>query len=214
MPPRKLQSVLSEFSSRMRESRRLANYAREWSLHKGKSGRPFISGKRRDSIIELAFLRAFLAWEAFLEKSFLLYLAGKVPPRGRLPKRYYFPPSHKMAMDWLAEGRDYAKWADAGEVGKRAARFFQDGHPFTSVLRSNQTALADANIIRNMIAHESSNTRQKFEKIARRELSTLPINRTAGAFLGTTVPTSSPPVSFLESYVSKLESCAKQIIPL
>lgn len=164
--------------------------------------------------MELAFLRAFLAWEAFLEKSFLLYLAGQIPPKGRQPKRYYYPPNQKMAMDWLAEGREYSKWADAGEVGKRASRFFKDGYPFTSVLRSNQTALTDANMIRNMIAHESMSAQEKFEKIVRRELATLPLNKTAGAFLGMTVPTSTPPVSFLESYMSKLEFCAQQIIPL
>jgi len=176
--------------------------------------RPFISSRRRDSITELAFLGAFLAWEAFLEKSFLVYLSGQAPSRGRVPKRYYYPPNQRMAMDWLSEGRDYAKWADAGEVSRRAARFFEDGYPFAVVLRSNQTALTDANIIRNVIAHESTNVQDKFERIVRRELGTMPLNRTAGGFLGMTKPASTPPVSFLEFYVGQLELCSQRIIPL
>ena len=213
MPPGKRRSILIEFSGRIRESRRLARYAHQWSLRIGSRGRPFISEARRDSIVELAFLRAFLAWESFLEKSFLVYLSGKTPSRGRVPKRYYFPPNEEMAREWLAEGKDYAKWADGQDVDRRAKRMFEDGYPFSSVLVSHQVALADANIIRNMIAHESANVRAKFERIVRRALGTVPPNRTAGAFLGTIDPLSTPPVSFLESYIGKLEYCAQQIIP-
>ena len=58
---------------------------------------------------ELAFFRAFLGWEVFLEESFILYLAGQKPSRGRAPYRYTFPPNQKTAMDWLVpEGRPYA----------------------------------------------------------------------------------------------------------
>lgn len=212
MPTRKLHVVLREFDSRMRESRRLAKYASQWSVRTGSGGRPFISPSRRDSITELAFLRAFLAWEVFLEKSFLVYLCGEVPAQGRAPKRYYFPPNQSMAMEWLSEGKDYAKWAHPGDVAARAARHFAHGYPFTYVLESNQGTLKDANTIRNMIAHESVNARTKFERVVRQALGTLPVKSTAGAFLGTTVAKSTPPVSFLEFYVSKLEWCAEHII--
>lgn len=212
MPTRKLHVVLNEFDSRMRESRRLANDANRWSVRAGGGRRPVISPSRRDSIIELAFLRAFLAWEAFLEKSFIAYLCGDVPPRGRAPKRYYFPPNYRMAMDWLAEGRDYAKWASPVVVAERATRHFARGYPFATVLESNQSALNDANTIRNSIAHESGSARTKFEKVVRQALGTLPAKSTPGAFLVTTVPRSAPPVSFLEFYVSKLEWCASHII--
>jgi hypothetical protein len=131
-----------------------------------------------------------------------------------VPKRYYFPPNQRMAMEWLAEGREYARWSDAGEVSRRATRFFKDGYPFTEVLRSNQVALTDANTIRNVIAHESGMAREKFERIVRRELTTLPVNTTAGSFLGMIVPSSTPPTSFLEFYLSKIHTCAQRIVPL
>jgi hypothetical protein len=117
-----------------------------------------------------------------------------------------------MAMEWLTEGKDYAKWANPIEVAARAARHFAHGYPFTSILESNQSTLKDANTIRNMIAHESASARTKFEKVVRQALGTLPVKSTPGAFLGTTLPKSTPPISFLEFYVSKLEWCAEHII--
>ena len=213
MAPRKLQRALGDLSRGMRESRRLAKDAHQWSSGAGKKGRPDISEKTRDSIVEMAFLRAFLAWEAFLAESFILYLLGQIPPRGRAPKRYYFPPNREMAEDWLAEGKDYAKWHNASEVATRASRLFRDGHPFTAVLRSSQARLSDATTIRNMIAHRSASAKSKFEAIVRRELGSLPLNSTAGAFLGTTAPRTVPPVSFLELYIDSFENCAQQITP-
>jgi hypothetical protein len=209
---RKLQTVLNEFSRRLQESSRLARDAYNWSLAAPPKGQIFISESRRDSITELAFLRAFLAWETFLEKSFILYLMGQIPTHGRAPKRYVFPPNQRLAMEWLAEGRDYAKWAKPGEVSKRATRFFRKGHPFASALRSQQNELANANVIRNMIAHESTNAREKFEKLVRQKLGALPFNRTVGGFLCQTVPKTKPPTSFLEWYLSILQFCAEQII--
>jgi hypothetical protein len=212
VPTRKLHVVLSEFDSRMRESRRLARYANKWSMRTGGGRGPFISPSKRDSIIEWAFLRAFLAWEVFLEKSFVVYLCGEAPSRGRAPKRYYFPPNYRMAMDWLTEGREYAKWANPVVVAERATRHFAQGYPFAPVLESNQSTLKDASTIRNMIAHESGSARAKFEKVVRQSLGTLPVKGTPGAFLSTTVPRSTPPLSFLEFYVGKLEWCAEHII--
>ncbi len=162
---------------------------------------------------ELAFLRGFLAWETLLEESFILYLLGQKPPRGRAPHRYAFPPSQRAAVDWVAEGRPYARWTIAKDVSARAERLFRDGRPFAPVLRENQNLLEEARIIRNAIAHESTSAQERFENFVRIKLGTLPPNATVGSFLGTTVPTSAPPVSFLEFYFGKIEFTARQIIP-
>jgi hypothetical protein len=197
----------------MRESRKLAQDADRWATSGAQGKRPAISTQRRESIIELSFLRAFLAWEAFLSESFILYLLGHEPRSGGGPRRYYFPPNRDMAVEWLSEGRDYAKWTNASEVADRARRFFKDGYTFTTVLRANQFVLSDAAVIRNAIAHEAISARLKFENVVRRELGVLPANRTAGAFLGMSKPTAVPPISFLEFYIDALENCALQITP-
>lgn len=213
MAQRKLQTVLSEFIGSLRESRQLAADAYLWSTPQAGGGRPFITQRRRDSLAELAFLRSFLAWETFLEESFALYLAGQKPPRGRAPIRYAFPPNLKIAMEWvIPEGRGYAKWTSAHDVSVRAERFFRDGRPFAPTLRSQQAALEETRIIRNAIAHESMSARQKFETLVRTKLATLPSGLTVGSFFGMTVPGTTPPISFLESYITKIENLAKQIV--
>jgi hypothetical protein len=162
---------------------------------------------------ELALLRAFLAWETFLEESFILYLLGHRPLRGRAPQRYAFPPNQRAAADWLLpEGGSYTRWTNAAHVSLRAERFFRAGRPFVPVLRSNQNVLEELRTLRNAIAHTSVNTKRKFENLARLKLGVLPPNLTVGAFLGMTIAGSSPPSSFLEFYFSKIEFAAQKII--
>ena len=54
---------------------------------------------------------------------------------------------------------------------------------------------------------------EKFEKIVRTRLTTLPPGLTVGGFLGTTDPGSAPPVSFFEFYIGRIDLAARQIVP-
>jgi hypothetical protein len=162
-------------------------------------------------MIELAFLRAFLAWEGFLEESCLQYMLGQRPLRGRALVRYVLPPNRRTAQALAADGRDYARWDGAAEVAARAERFFRDGRPLASVLRGVQNTLNDAKTVRNGVAHDSESAREKFEGLARRELSSVPRRLTVGGFLNTSKPGSTPPHSFLEFYLDKLAAAADQI---
>ena len=214
MAPRRLPTVLADFARGLQECRQLAADAHLWSLPGPTPGRPLISQKRRDQLAEMAFLRAFMAWECFVEESFILYLIGQLPPRGRPPKRYAFPPNHRTAMDWVVpESRPYARWTNAAEVSGRAERFFEAGRPFSPVLRRNLNTLEEVRIIRNAVAHSSLTTREKFERLVRTKLGTLPPRLNVGGFLGTTAPGSVPPTSFLEQYLAKIDLAAQQIIP-
>ena len=215
MAQRKLQNVLATFERSLYESRRLATDAQRWSSPTKRAKGPHISMKRRDSMTELAFLRGFLAWETFLEESFVLYLLGQVPPHGSGPKRYVFPPSHRAATEWIVpEGRRYARWTVAAEVSERAERIFEHGRPFAPVLRSHQHTLDEARTIRNAIAHESSSAGANFDTLVRNKLGALPPGLRIGGFLAATVPTSAPPMSFLESYLQIVEFAAQRIIPV
>lgn len=214
MAQRQLRTVLAEFLRSLQECKRLAADAHLWSLPGAHGTRPYISRRTRDYMTEMAFLRAFQAWEILVEESFILYLWGQRPPRGRGPNRYAFPPDQKTAMAWvIPEGREYAQWTDAQHVRERAERFFKAGRPFAPVLRSNQNMLDEVRIIRNGIAHKSIGARQKFETVVRTKLRTLPPNLTIAGFLGMTVPGITPPISFLEFYVNKIDLAAQQIVP-
>lgn len=206
----RLHNLLRDFRRTLDGCRDFAADAYRWSLP---GARPHISRKRRDSITEVAFLRAFLAWETFLEESFILYLLGHKPPKGRVPHRFTFPPNRKSAEEWvIPERRPYATW-DAGSVITRAQRFFRGGRPFTIALRTNQSLLDESKTIRNAMAHESRTAYNKFENLVRMKLGTLPLNLSVGSFLSTTVPSSSPPVTFLEFYLDKIEFVGEQIVP-
>lgn len=214
MAQRRLRTVLHEFLQNLRECRHLASDAYAWSLPRPNGRRPYVTRKRRDSMIEMAFLRAFLGWELFLEESFVLFLVGQKPPRGRAPYRHTFPPDLEKAREWVVpEGKDYAKWNIAAHVASRAERHFRSGGPFASVLRANQNTLEDARFIRNAIAHDSASAFNRFEEVVRRALLIVPPNLTVGGFLSTTVPGSAPPISFLEFYVGKIDFAARQIVP-
>lgn len=163
---------------------------------------------------EMAFMQAFLAWEMLMEESFILYLVGHEPPRGRPPNRYAFPPDQKTAREWVVpERRGYAEWNDPGEVSGRAQRFFRAGRPFAAVLRSNQNVLEEVRAIRNAIAHRSATARGRFERIVRAKLGVLPPHLSVGGFLGMPVPGRNPPVSFLEVDLARIDLVAQQIIP-
>lgn len=165
-------------------------------------------------MVELAFLRSYLAWETFLEESFILYMLGKAPPGGEAARRYSFPPDRKTAVEWVVpEDRSYARW-DAQPVGIRAQRFFQDGLPFSDALRSSQAHLSEAKTIRNAVAHNSAKARERFDGLVRTRLGTLPADVTVGSFLGMVVPASAPPISFLEFYLQRIELVAGQIVPV
>lgn len=164
-------------------------------------------------MIELAFLRAFLAWESLLEESFLLYMLGEKPVRGRAPKRYVLPESRQMAVSMCAGEKRYASW-DADEVRKRAERFFRDGRPYADALSLHQTALVDVKVVRNAVAHDSDHAWGKFRDLVRRELTIVPAGLTIGGFLNTTKPGAAPPESYLDLYLKKLDLIADQVVRL
>lgn len=192
----------------MQDCKLLAAYGYRWSLP---GSQPHISRAGAESITELAFLRSCIAWEAFLEESFILYFIGRSAPRGHAPRRFAFPPSRRAAEEWVKEGRNFASWSEPSVID-RARRFFRNGSPFIPALRSRQNGLDEMRTIRNAIVHGSGDCRKKFETLARNKLGTLPPRLKVGGFLNHTA-NPNPPQSFLESYLGILETVAQQIVP-
>lgn len=212
MQQRKLRAVIGQFDRGLRDCRLLATDAHQWAAP---GAAPRISLKRRDSMIELAFLRVVLAWETFLEQAFILYLLGHAPPRGKGPRRFAFPPDRRAAEEWLLPetGRGFAVWNDPNLVSTRAERFFRAGRPFASVLRGSQNLLSEVRTIRNAVAHDSPSAHDKFVSVVRTRLGTQPPGVTVGSYLGTVMPGSTPPVSFFEFYVTRVDTAAQSIVP-
>jgi len=210
MPASRLLTTYAVFSRCLKDARELADDASKWSIPRQPGANAQITIPRRDTLTEVAFLRAFTGWEIFLEEAFYLYLLGYQLPKRR-PHRYGFPPDRNAASEWCTEGKEYAKW-DVGNVRKRANRWFKDGKPFTPALAAQQTRLEQLTTIRNAIAHQSSVARTKFETLVRNELTALPPNTTVGGFLLTTVPASNPLISYMEFYLGEVEKVARNIV--
>ena len=209
MPPRQLSAVLHRLERVFREAHKLAEDAQRWS---GAGSRPYITRRRSDSMVELAFLRSFLAWERFLEESFILYLLGKQPPRGSRPRRFAMAPDAKAAQEFVCEGRGYTTW-DGSSTMTRARRFFRGGRPYTNAIEPRRHLLSEAQTIRNAIAHESQAARQRFETLVRDKLGTLPPKTTIGRFLSTQIPGSVRVESYFAFYLDGMRSVAREVVP-
>jgi hypothetical protein len=164
-------------------------------------------------LYEAAFIRAFVAWERFLEESFMSYLLGRKPRRGRAPHRYYRPPNRDVAWRILREMsgmRQYVDWTDPAMVQRRAEVVFSNGGRFRKLGAANQD-LQGMKKVRNAISHHSGDALAKFEGLVREKLETLPKGTTPGSFLGTMVPTSGGARTFLDEYLELIERLAQGI---
>jgi len=165
-------------------------------------------------INELAFLKSFLTWEAFLEEAFILYLLGMKAPTGFHPVRHAFPLNRQHAEDLLASDARHTDWTAADRVIARASRFFKAGRPFVGAIRPRMTVLNNLKTIRNAISHSSDEAIEKFRTLVRNELTYYPNAMTPGTFLTTLVPGATPPQTYLQSYVETLQSMAEAIVPI
>ena len=107
MKHNKLKSVLNRFISEVSKAQRLV-YT--------------IKIPRRDfeSIVELSYLKAYLAWERFLEETFILSLLGYTTSQKDKIIRYVIPKNRKHAMEFLLQGKDYIDWSTPEEIRNRA----------------------------------------------------------------------------------------------
>jgi len=163
-------------------------------------------------VTELAFLRIFIAWENFLEESFIRYSVGAESPSGYRPNRLIEPGNMGHALELISSGREYTKWNSACEVISRAEAYFRDGEPFKNAIQGATTDLNDMNTIRNRIAHKSPISKGKFNDFVRRKLGYGRRGMTPGRFLLTPLNSLSAD-TFLDYYVNIIRTTGRIIVP-
>jgi hypothetical protein len=163
-------------------------------------------------IVEMAFLRIFVAWESFLEESFIRYAAGAASPSGYTPRTLIHPRSIGHALDLVSSGRDYVTWNSASEVIGRSALYFEGGEPYRSALEPTLIELDEMNTIRNRIAHKSMKSKSKFNAFVRRKFGHGVHGMTPGRFLLTSPP-NPPPHTFLDYYIEVIRIASSMIVP-
>jgi hypothetical protein len=209
-----LRTVLLTLEFTLREMERLAVASQKWVTVSFPPRIPRFSTRHQETIMDLAFLRAFVAIETFLEHSFILYLLGLRPPVGPSPRRLVRPTTRKLAVMAVVGDRDYTDWHKVDQLKDRAKKYFVDGKPYTDALVGKRALFEEMSTIRNAIAHSSGHSQERFKRLVRSKLSgSCPPNLTVGGFLGMTIPGSSPPESFFDYYMDSLNTLASLIIP-
>lgn len=203
MPPVRITSTLNELRQQVDQSTFLLESARS-------RGTPFF---QLQVIAELSFLRAFLAWECYLEEAFSRLLCGARTTTGRLQERYARPRNmeHARQMFTLGVIREprYIDWTNPEGVLRRAELLFRDGGTLAAPIRAAYLDLVDMNIIRDCIAHRSEYSRARMEKLTLRRLGVAYKYR-PGRLLLSPAPNSTQ--NFLQHFAERIVLLGEQVV--
>lgn len=161
-------------------------------------------------IVELSFLKIYLAWEQFLEDSFVKYMMGGTTASGYKVKSYVNPKNFVHTQEIINEGKNYSKW-DYDEVIRKASHFLINGGPYKKTLQPIYSYLKEMSDIRNSIVHGSRYSIERFKSIVRSKIKYAPPNITPGEFL--LIIESKTKKSFFQYYTDSLVDASKKIVP-
>lgn len=165
-------------------ARRLADFQatvddlRQWRVA------PVFGGSWRHKLNELRLVRLTLAWETFLEETFICYLRGGRSVSGQtypLSQGVVRPANMKQATILATSGQSYGKWLDENWARGRATILFVAGGPYAGVLATAR--LTEVRVTRNRIVHRSDKTRKDFQTLVTNKFGSWPHGYTPGRYL-------------------------------
>lgn len=167
-----------------------------------------IGSRQMEDLAAFALLRVHLAWEDFLENTFLRYMCGARAGSGMTPALLRARQATLSgAMLELLDGDRYLLWSYSDAV-TRAGRYFDRGDPYSTPLAAIRSSLEAIPTIRNAIAHRSQAARARFRQLVIAERGYMPRGMTPGRFL-----LDGSPKSYLNHYVDELSVAASLICP-
>jgi len=197
-----LHQVISEFTRELSNATKLLDNI---ETNHGALHQPQI-----DLIFELAFLKIFIAWECFLENTFIRFMCGASSLSGEKPTRIVFVRHLGQALKVICGDRPYADWVSVDIVVERANRFFDNGEPYATPLQSAAVELANIRRIRNHIVHHSNKSKEDFNGLLVSIYGFRPQGMTAGRFLRRHLNIHGE--QRIQEYANTLQSIAKMII--
>lgn len=165
----------------------------------------------REQITNAAFLNLFIAWEAFLEEAFALFMTGHLTINGTAPVRYVSPPTKELAKAMIVGNQRYFDYANVDFVRKLASLFFRHGYPFEPHLGASAVDVADMRTMRNASAHITTTTQRAFDGLAQRILSVPSPGISLYTLLTKADPSSATGESVFGTYRDKLKATAQLI---
>jgi hypothetical protein len=175
------------------------------------AGQFFFTATEQAVLVQSAFLRVFIAWESFLESTFVSYMVGRQSSTGNVLTRYASPVDADHALNMVVGGMRFVDWSTPDTVRKLARLFFDGGDPYETVLAQVNSDLLDLKTIRNAAAHLASTTNAQLDALATRKLSTPIVGITVAKFVMTADPNSTNGQSILQTYESTLDTAAHLI---
>lgn len=166
----------------------------------------------REFICESAFLRIFIAWETFVENSFVDYLVNEPSILNNRPAKWANPIDKDHAQQIIIGNQNHMDWSNPEAIRKISKIFFHQGYVFTTSLGAINNDLMDLKTIRNSAAHMSSTTASKLDGLSTRILGTPCTNYTAYKLLFSVDPRSATPnQTVLDRFLQLMDVAAEQI---
>lgn len=173
---------------------------------------------RLEALHELAYLRAFAAWEYVLEAVFFRFLCGYASSAGQemLVSGTYYPSLTAAEGAILGPRKSYLLWHSPRQVIARCQRYIRSGPGLPAlqetVLASQVARLEGMASIRHRIVHDQADAKRKFDsatlQIAGR---TYPASR-PGRFLRDWDYSVAPPRRWLDAMIAELTALARQMV--
>jgi hypothetical protein len=206
-------SLSRELSTNVNEILDLALMAERLRTHvqAGPSIRRDLNIHRTRLFYELAFLRLFALWEAFLEEVIIRYLCGYTFAGQSETVINGFCPSLVHARMRLSGNRPYVLLQNPGVVIQKANSLFQANCRVVSVVRSFQQPLELYANVRHRIAHDHQDARQKFDSACMHLAGRRFPGGRPGAFLRENTQFSGRQVRWLERIGRELEGIGGQL---
>lgn len=120
-------------------------------------------------VIDGAFLTLFMAFERFLELSFLCYMMGQPGLNGNTFARYVSPVSEENALNMIKGNNRFADFTNRDIIVRLANNFFDAGGTYT-YLNSISGDFEEMKKIRNAISHVSVKVKNLSKVLCERKL--------------------------------------------
>ena len=160
------------------------------ALSVGNPGQGRISKRQLDLLSEGVFLATFRSFENMIEDIFLLYVLEKSTISGKKPSSYLRPKNFDHCRSIIKSSQPYIDWSDPDQIVKRAELFLKSGEPVKSHVAANLSFLREVKWVRNHVAHGSTESRKKYQKVLQDRLLAVPLRiPTVGEFLNMPIRT-------------------------
>ena len=124
-----------------------------------------IALRDKKQFYEGLYLKTHVLFEAFIENLFygLLVENSSIKTPNHIVSRVSIK-SHLIARDLVQAGKDYIDWIPYEKTMRAAKLYFRNGEPFCCLSKSEMDDIYKSHVIRNVIAHESKHSLNKFEQ--------------------------------------------------